>query len=81
MKNLIFVIIITKIKKNHLNFDFFQIFPKIFFSMKKFCRKKINFYYIDVKFSEESIFRILGAIQQVFHDKRERKNKCPQFCR
>ena len=36
--------------------------------MKIFSREFFLTIYIDVKFSEESIFRILGAIWQVFPD-------------
>ena len=57
------------------NFFFLTIFSFLFFIFKKKIgrkkkSRKFSNHYIDVKFSGESIFRILGAIRLVLHNLR-----------
>ena len=58
---------------------YFFKFSNLFFSMKNFCLRKIIVHYIDIQFSGESIFRILGAIWQVFRNSIARKKNIINF--
>ena len=51
-----------KIFYNGFSEKYFSFFKKYFFSIEKKKLRKFSNHYIDVKFSEESIFRIFGTV-------------------